>query len=60
MTASLSGSYMGIKFLDEQIPAATTLLHFRRMKEKSKTGERRVRASTMSLSRAAICAERER
>jgi IS5 family transposase len=30
---------MGINFLEEQVPDATTLLHFRRMMEESKIGE---------------------
>jgi len=31
--------FMGINFLEEQVPDATTLLHFRRMMEESKIGE---------------------
>ncbi len=36
--------FMGINFLEEQVPDATTLLHFRRMMEESKIGEQLFRA----------------
>ena len=36
--------FMGINFLEEQVPDATTLLHFRRMMEESKLGEQLFRA----------------
>lgn len=36
--------FMGINFLEEQVPDATTLLHFRRIMEESKLGEQLFRA----------------
>ena len=36
--------FMGINFLEEQVPDATTLLHFRRIMEESKIGEQLFRA----------------
>ena len=36
--------FMGINFLEEQVPDATTLLHFRHMMEESKIGEQLFRA----------------
>ena len=36
--------FMGTNFLDEQVPGATTLLHFRRIMEESKISEQLFRA----------------
>ena len=44
--------FMGISFLEEQVPDAMTLLHFRRMMEESKIGCSG--PSTMSSNRVAI------